>query len=93
MKQRNDVNAHLATCPLLHPCRCGFVFEIIVGNDVRRPQALEISFDIGKVVPKEARIEIGSSGGGKTHLFRMRLIVFNPRSLARVITACPTCTG
>ena len=54
MKPRNDVNAYLATGPLLHPCRGGSIFEIIVGDDVGRSQALEVSFNIEKVLPKEA---------------------------------------
>ena len=57
MKPRNDVNAYLATGPFLHPCRGGFVFEIIVGNDVCRPQALEVSLNVGKVLPKKAWVE------------------------------------
>ena len=94
MKSRSDVNAYLATSPTLHSFGDRLIFEIIICDNVGCSQALEVLFDIGKVFPTEVWIGRGFwDQSWETHLFRMRLMVFSPRSLASVITACPTCAG
>jgi len=91
MEPRNDIDAYLATSPLLHSFWERLVFEVIVSNNVGCSEALEILLDIGEANPTKGWVGKGSwNRRYKTHLFRMKLIVFNSRSLASVITACPT---
>ena len=93
-KSQNDVDPYLAASPLFHPSGERFILEFFVSNNVSCPEALEVFFNIGEVFPAEAWFGICSYVlRCTTHLFRMKLIVFNPRSLANVITACPTYIG
>ena len=91
MKPRNDTDVYLAASPFLHSSGKSLVFEVVVSDDVGCSEILEILFNIGEVFPTEAWLRKGSwDQRCKIHLFRMILIVFNPHSLASVITACPT---
>jgi hypothetical protein len=91
MKPQNDIEPNLATSPPLHPSGERFILEFIVSNNVSCPKTLEVFFNIGEVFPAEAWLRKGSYDGRcTTHLSRMKFIVFSPRSLASVITACPT---